>query len=124
MIKWILVMNSILLYLCTVCEDVERPKTKEECFKRTFVGEFNKDNAYCCHLNFVKQSFKINKCSIHFKKEIDEGEIDNTIKFLKKVNTQLVGEVVEINSLDCISKYFETNIFIFIYFIIDFLNLY
>ena len=42
MIKWILVMNSILLYLCTVCEDVERPKTKEECFKRTFVGELDR----------------------------------------------------------------------------------
>ena len=125
MIKWILLLNSILLYICTICEDVERPKTKEECFKRTFVGEFNKDNAYCCHLNFIKQSFEINKCSIHFKKEIDEGEIDNTIKFLKTVNTQYGGEIVEINSLDCTSKYFETNIFIFlfIYFIVDYIYL-
>ena len=125
MIKWILLLNSILLYICTICEDVERPKTKEECFKRTFVGEFNKDNAYCCHLNFIKQSFEINKCSIHFKKEIDDGEIDNTIKFLETVNTQYVGEIVEINSLDCTSKYFETNIFIFlfIYFIVDYIYL-
>ena len=125
MIKWILLLNSILLYICTICEDVERPKTREECFKRTFVGEFNKDNAYCCHLNFIKQGMEINKCSIHFKKEIDEGEIDNTIKFLKNVNTQNGGDIVEINSLDCISKYFETNIFIFIfiYFIIDYLYL-
>ena len=125
MIKWILLLNSILLYICTICEDVERPKTKEECFKRTFVGEFNKDNAYCCHLNFIKQSFEINKCSIHFKKEIDEGEIDNTIKFLEAVNTQYGGEIVEINSLDCTSKYFETNIFIFlfIYFIVDYIYL-
>ena len=125
MIKWILLLNSILLYICTICEDVERPKTKEECFKRTFVGEFNKDNAYCCHLNFIKQSFEINKCSIHFKKEINDGEIDNTIKFLETVNTQYVGEIVEINSLDCTSKYFETNIFIFlfIYFIVDYIYL-
>ena len=125
MIKWILLLNSILLYICTICEDVERPKTKEECFKRTFVGEFNKDNAYCCHLNFIKREMEINKCSIHFKKEIDEGEIDNTIKFLKNVNTQNGGDIVEINSLDCISKYFETNIFIFIfiYFIVDYLYL-
>ena len=125
MIKWILLINSILLYICTICEDVERPKTKEECYKRTFVGEFNNDNAYCCHLNFIKQGFEINKCSIHFKKEIDNGEIANTIKFLKEVNTQNEGEVVEINSLNCFSKYFEKNIFIFIfiYFIIDHLYL-
>lgn len=117
-------MSSILLCFNTFCEDVERPKEKKDCFQRTFVGEFNKDNAYCCYLSMIKQDIEIKKCSIHFKKEIDEGEIDNTIKFLKKVNTQVVGEVVEINSLDCISKYFETNIFIFIYFIIDFLYLY
>ena len=125
MIKWIVFINSILLYCCTFCEDVIRPKSKKECFQRTLVGEFNKDNAYCCYLNFIKQGYEISKCSIHFKKEIDNEEITNTIKFLKEVNTHYGGEIVEINTLDCISKYFKTNIFIFIfiYFIMNYLNI-
>ena len=127
MIKWFVVINSILLYSCTFCEDVIRPKTKKECFQRTFVGEFNKDNAYCCYLNFNKQGNEINKCSIHFKNEIDNEEVTNTIKFLKEVNTQYENEIVEINSLDCFSKYFKKNIFsfifIFIYFIMNYLSI-
>lgn len=123
MIKWILFMGSILLCFNTFCEDVERPREKKDCFQRTFVGEFNKDNAYCCYLSMIKQDIEIKKCSIHFKKEIDNDEVFNTINFLKKINTQIVDESVSINSLDCLSKYFDTNIFIyiFIFFIVDYL---
>ena len=92
-----------------ICEDVTRPKKKEDCFKRTFVGEFNKDNSYCCFLNLVKQDESISKCSIHFKKEIDEDKIYETIDFLKTVNTQYGGEIVEIKSLDCKYNYLKGN---------------
>ena len=70
--KWILFLNLFLFYFNMICEDVIRPKKKEDCFKRTFVGEFNKENAYCCFLKIVKYGESINKCSIHFKSEIDK----------------------------------------------------
>ena len=52
-------MSSILLCFNTFCEDVERPREKKDCFQRTFVGEFNKDNAYCCYLSMIKQDIEI-----------------------------------------------------------------
>ena len=107
--KWILFLNLFLFYFNMICEDVIRPKKKEDCFKRTFVGEFNKENAYCCFLNIVKYGESINKCSIHFKKEIDENKIYETIDFLKTVNTQYGGEIVEIKSLDCKNNYLKGN---------------
>ena len=107
--KWILFLNLFLFYFNMICEDVIRPKKKEDCFKRTFVGEFNKENAYCCFLNIVKYGESINKCSIHFKKEIDENKIYETIDFLKIVNTQYSGEIVEIKSLDCKYNYLKGN---------------
>ena len=107
--KWILFLNLFLFYFNMICEDVIRPKKKEDCFKRTFVGEFNKENAYCCFLKIVKYGESINKCSIHFKKEIDENKIYETIDFLKTVNTQYGGEIVEIKSLDCKNNYLKGN---------------
>ena len=107
--KWILFLNLFLFYFNMICEDVIRPKKKEDCFKRTFVGEFNKENAYCCFLKIVKYGESINKCSIHFKKEIDENKIYETIDFLKTVNTQYGGEIVEIKSLDCKYNYLKGN---------------
>ena len=107
--KWILFLNFFLLYFSMICEDVIRPKKKEDCFKRTFVGEFNKDNSYCCFLNLVKQDESISKCSIHFKKEIDEDKVYETIHFLKNVNTQFDGEDVEIRFFDCKFNYLKVN---------------
>ena len=118
--KWILFLNCILLYYSLICEDVIRPKEKEDCFKRTFVGEFNETNAYCCFLNLDKSGESINKCSIHFKEEIDDNKVYDTIDFLKYINTHYVNEEVKIKSLDCNYKYLKTNcliiLFIFIFF--------
>ena len=126
MIKWILFLNIISLYYNMICEDVIRPESKEDCFNRTFVGEFNEENAYCCFLNMEKEEVEINKCSIHFKDEIENGAIDDTIKFLTFVNTHYENEEVKINKLQCNiknkGKYFKINFFIelFIYIIIEF----
>ena len=114
MIKWILFLNSILLYYNMICEDVIRPESFEDCFNRTFVGEFNNENAYCCFLNMEKGGVEINKCSIHFKDEIDNGTIDYTIQFLTSVNTHYENEEVIINKLQCKNKsnYFKKNFLI------------
>ena len=116
--KWTLFLNCILLYYNMICEDVIRPKEKEDCFRRTFVGEFNKTNAYCCFLNIEKEEESINKCSIHFKDEIDKDSVYDTIKFLKYVNTHYEDEEVKIKSLDCNCNYLNTNYFIGILFFI------
>lgn len=116
--KWTLFLNCILLYFNMICEEVIRPKEKEDCFRRTFVGEFNKTNAYCCFLNIEKEGESINKCSIHFKDEIDKDSVYDTIKFLKYVNTHYEDEEVKIKSLDCNCNYLNTNYFIGILFFI------
>ena len=120
--KWTLFLNCILLYYNMICEDVIRPKEKEDCFRRTFVGEFNKTNAYCCFLNIEKEGESINKCSIHFKDEIDKDSVYDTIKFLKYVNTHYEDEEVTIKSLECNSKYIKTIYLmkLFIYIIFEF----
>ena len=119
--KWIIFLNCILLYHNMICEDLIRPKEKEDCFKRTFVGEFNKTNAYCCFLNLKKNGESIDKCSIHFKQEIDNDKVYDTIDFLKNVNTHYENEEVKIKSLDCEYKYLKSNylieLFIFILFV-------
>ena len=118
--KWILFINSFLLYFSLICEDVIRPKEKKECFNRTFVGEFNKNNAYCCFLEIEKEGDNYDKCSIHFKNEIDNDKIYDTINFLKNVNIHYENEVVIIKSLDCECQYLNTKylllLFIFIIF--------
>ena len=118
MIKWIIFFNCILLYHNKICEDVIRPKKEEDCFKRTFVGEFNKNNSYCCFLSIDKGGETFDKCSIHFKSEIDGDAVFDTIEFLKYVNTHYVGEQVDIISLDCICKYIKLNYYIIIFFIL------
>lgn len=110
--KWILFLSNILFYYNMICEDVIRPKEKEDCFNRTFVGEFNKANAYCCFLNIEKEEENINKCSIHFKEEIDNENVYDTINFLKYVNTHYEDEEVKIKSLDCNCNYLKINFFI------------
>ena len=120
--KWIVLLNSILIYYGMICEDVIRPKEKEDCLNRTFVGEFNRANAYCCFLEIEKYGNNIKKCSIHFKEEIDNDQIYNTIDFLKYVNTHYEDEEVTIKSLECISKYIKTIYLmkLFIYIIFEF----
>lgn len=115
--KWILIifLSNIILYNCLICEDVIRPKNKKECFQRTFVGEFNITNAYCCFLNFDKAGININKCSIHFKEEIDDEAVYGTIDFLKNANTNYENEEVNINSLDCNNNYIRISIILFLY---------
>lgn len=119
--KWIIFFHIFILYYSMICEDIIRPKEKKECLKRTFVGEFNKTNAYCCFLKIEKEGETINKCSIHFKEEIDKNKVYDTIKYLKYVNTHYEDEEVKIKSLDCKYNYLKMNylleIFIYIIFI-------
>ena len=106
----ILFLSKLILFLSLICEDIKRPKKKEDCFERTFVGEFNEQNAYCCFLYFLKNDWKIFKCSVHLKEEIDNNAVLKTINFLKKMNNQS-GSPNEIRDilLDCKHNYL-TNI--------------
>jgi hypothetical protein len=81
-------------------------------FDNFVVGEFNKAYAYCCFLNIEKEEENINKCSIHFKEEIDNENVYDTINFLKYVNTHYEDEEVKIKSLDCNCNYLKINFFI------------
>ena len=128
--RLILFFKNLLLLLSLICEDIKRPKKREDCFVRSFVGEYNETNAYCCYLQFNKLNWKTLKCSVHFKKEIDNDTIFSTIEFLKAMNSQpkfpSLGEKEEENeneiediSLDCNSKYINNlkmiiNVLIFI----------
>ena len=118
--RLIVFLNNLLLCFFLICEDVKRPKKREDCFERTFVGEYNKTNSYCCFFHFIKSELKILKCSIHFKDEIDNNAIHSTIDFLKSVNTQTNStDEVEIISLDCKINYIKnTNVFVFLFLII------
>ena len=117
--RLIIILNNLLLCLFLICEELKRPKKKEDCFERTFVGEYNKANSYCCFLHFIKSEIKILKCSLHFKDEIDNNAIISTIDFLKRVNMQTNStDEVEIISLDCKINYIAINIFVFVFLII------
>ena len=123
--KKLLFLSKLFLLLSLNCEDIERPKNKEDCFNRNFIGEFNKANAYCCFLKFTKFDWKTLKCSVHFKDEIDNNEVFSTIKFLKYANSQTSSskEVDEI-SLDCKNNYINnTNLFLFIILFLYIFNL-
>ena len=117
--KNILILSNLFLILCLICEDIERPRKKEDCFKRNFVGEFNVSNAYCCFLKFNKNNWKILKCSVHFKDEIDNNAVFSTINFLKSVNSQTSSssEVSGV-SLDCLNNYIKNRyLFLLLFFI-------
>ncbi len=108
--RWFLFLNNFLLFLCLICEDLKRPKKKEDCFERTFVGEFNQSNALCCFLYFKKFDWPIYKCSVHFKDEIENNAVDSTMEFLKNINTQYESEdskEIEIISFDCKQNYIK-----------------
>ena len=120
--KLILFLSNFLLFICRVCEDFKRPKKKDDCFGRTFVGEYNESNAYCCYFYFEKFNWPIYKCSLHFKDEIDNDAVYSTMDFLKNINSQIEREEgeeetneIKIISFDCKSKYILIkNIYIFI----------
>ena len=118
--KWFIFLNNILLFLCLICEDLKRPKKKNDCFERTFVGEFNQSNALCCFFHFIKANWPIYKCSVHFKDEIENNAVDSTLEFLKNINTQIESEnedyeEIEIISFDCKQNYIKIkNIFLLI----------
>ena len=116
--KLVLFLCKLLLILNLICEDIKRPKKREDCFERTFIGEFNEQNAYCCFLYFLKNDWKIFKCSVHFKEEIDNNAVFSTINFLKTMNKQSTSRS-EIRDflLDCKYNYL-TNINITILLII------
>ena len=99
--RWFLFLNNFLLFLCLICEDLKRPKKKEDCFERNFVGEFNQTNALCCYFHLKKNIWHIYKCSVHFKDEIENNAVDSTIEFLKNINMQSEEEDIEVISLDC-----------------------
>ena len=119
-----LIFNNIVLFLCLICEDLKRPWKREECFERTFIGEHNESNSYCCFLSFYKSGWETFKCSLHFKNEIDNNAIKNTIQFLKEVNTQYKkkdddeeeNNEIEDIKLDCHTNYIKhvNNIYLFI----------
>ena len=120
--RWIIFVTNILLYLSLICEDLKRPKKKKDCFQRTFVGEYNKNNAYCCYFHFIKSGWEIEKCSVHFKEEIDNDAVKSTMKFLKDINTQNdFDDKVTITSFDCKNffiQYKKIFLFLYIFFII------
>ena len=111
--KFFLFIANFLFLLCLVCEDLKRPKSKYECFDRTFVGEYNNENAYCCHFQFEKNGVVVNKCSVHFKNEIDNGQVSSTIDFLKEVNTQKCCGIKFI-SFDCKQYYIKFTYLFFV----------
>ena len=118
--RFILFISNFLLFFFLICEDLKRPKIREDCFERTFIGEYNESNSYCCFFHFIKFGSKHLKCSVHFKNEIDNNKVNNTIELLKKVNTQ-TGSKDEINiiSFDCKKDYIKiTNKYIFLFIII------
>ena len=117
-----LLFNNIVFLLCMICEELKRPWKKEECFSRTFTGEHNETNSYCCFLSFSKFDWETFKCSVHFKDEIDNNAVKATIEFLKEVNTQEKSDDDEEDDeiknikLDCHTNYIKyiyiINIFI------------
>ena len=114
--RLILFLSKLLLFLNLICEDVKRPKRREDCFGRTFVGEYNESNAYCCYLKFNKFELKTLKCSVHFKDEIDNNAVFSTIDFLEEMNRQSRSKSdIQGISLDCKNNYIkQENIFIFL----------
>ncbi len=116
--RWLLIFNNILIYLCLACENLKRPKIKEDCFQRTFTGEYNETNSYCCFLSFLKYGWTTYKCSLHSKDEIDDDAVFSTIDYLRIMNSQENGPDVAEIKLDCKSNFIKyLNIYIYISFI-------